>query len=145
MSKRPDPVGAGLSILGMGLLLWGIIEAPSRTWTSLVVVGSIAAAVVVITAFIAWERRSTHAMLELSFFASRQFSVAMGAMGLVIFALMGGLFVLTQYLQFSLGTALSRPAYEWRPSPRYCSWSPPSRRCSSDGRGGNWWYSPGWV
>ena len=103
VSKRPDPVGAGLSILGMGLLLWGIIEAPSRTWTSLVVVGSIAAAVVVITAFIAWERRSTHAMLELSFFASRQFSVAMGAMGLVIFALMGGLFVLTQYLQFSLG------------------------------------------
>ena len=39
VSKCPDPVGVGLSILGMGLLLWGIIEAPSRTWTIFVVVG----------------------------------------------------------------------------------------------------------
>ncbi|HLN41476.1 MAG TPA: MFS transporter, partial [Acidimicrobiales bacterium] len=103
VSKRPDPVGAVLSIIALGLLLWGIIEAPNRTWTSPVVLGSIAAACVVIAVFILWERRSTHPMLMLSFFAHRQFSVAIGAMGLVTFALMGGLFVLTQYLQFSLG------------------------------------------
>jgi len=103
VSKRPDPVGAVLSILALGLLLWGIIEAPNRTWTSPVVVGAIAGAGVIIAVFILWERRSTHPMLMLSFFAARQFSVAIGAMGLVIFALMGGLFVLTQYLQFSLG------------------------------------------
>jgi hypothetical protein len=42
-------------------------------------------------------------MLTLSFFASRRFSGAIGAMCLVMFALMGGLFLLTQYLQFSLG------------------------------------------
>jgi EmrB/QacA subfamily drug resistance transporter len=102
-SKRPDPVGAGLSIFGMALLLWGIIEAPTRTWTSPLILGAIAAATVVLTGFILWERRSTHPMLELSFFASRRFSVAMGTMGLVFFALMGGLFLLTQYLQFSLG------------------------------------------
>ena len=42
-------------------------------------------------------------MLEMSFFRSRRFSAAIGAMGLVIFALMGALFLLTQYLQFSLG------------------------------------------
>ena len=103
VSKRPDPVGAALSILGLGLLLWGIIEAPSRTWSSPFVLGAIGASVIVVAGFIGWERRSTHPMLELSFFEARQFSVAMGAMGLVIFALMGGLFVLTQYLQFSLG------------------------------------------
>jgi hypothetical protein len=46
-------------------------------------------------------------MLELSFFSSRRFSVAIGGMTMVMFALMGGLFLLTQYLQFSLGyTAL---------------------------------------
>jgi MFS family permease len=27
-----DPVGAGLSILGLGVLVWGIIEAPLRGW-----------------------------------------------------------------------------------------------------------------
>jgi MFS family permease len=29
-ASRPDPWGAGLSIIGLGLLLWAIIEAPAR-------------------------------------------------------------------------------------------------------------------
>lgn len=102
-SKRPDIVGAVLSIVGMGLLLWGIIEAPSRSWSSPVIIGAIVAAAVVLAGFGWWERHSTHPMLELSFFRSRRFSAAIGAMGLVIFALMGALFLLTQYLQFELG------------------------------------------
>jgi EmrB/QacA subfamily drug resistance transporter len=102
-AKRPDPIGAGLSIVGMGLLLWGIIEAPDRSWTSPLILGAIAAAMAVLAAFVAWERHSSHPTLEVSFFRSRRFSAAMGAMGLVMFALMGGLFLLTQYLQFSLG------------------------------------------
>jgi len=106
-SRPPDLVGGGLSILGLGLLLWGIIEAPQRSWTSPLVLGTLGVAAVVLVGFVLWERHSTHPMLELSFFSSRRFSVAMGGMGLVIFALMGGLFLLTQYLQFSLGyTAL---------------------------------------
>jgi EmrB/QacA subfamily drug resistance transporter len=102
-SKRPDPAGAVLSTLGMGLLLWGIVEAPARTWSSPLVFSSVAAGAAVLAGFVLWERRSTHPMLELSFFNSRRFSVAVGAMGMVIFALMGGLFIFTQYLQFSLG------------------------------------------
>jgi EmrB/QacA subfamily drug resistance transporter len=106
-SRPPDLVGGGLSILGLGLLLWGIIEAPQRSWTSPLVLGTLGVAAVVLVGFVLWERYSTHPMLELSFFSSRRFSAAMGGMGLVIFALMGGLFLLTQYLQFSLGyTAL---------------------------------------
>ncbi len=102
-SKRPDPIGALLSIVGMALLLWGIIEAPDRSWTSPLIIGAIVAALVVLAGFVWWERLSTHPMIELSFFRSRRFSAAIGAMGLVIFALMGALFLLTQYLQFSLG------------------------------------------
>jgi EmrB/QacA subfamily drug resistance transporter len=102
-SKRPDVVGAALSIVGMGLLLWGIIEAPSRSWSSPAIIGAIVAAAVVLAGFGWWERHSTHPMLELSFFRSRRFSAAIAAMGLVIFALMGALFLLTQYLQFELG------------------------------------------
>ena len=101
-SKRSDPLGAVLSIAGMGLLLWGIIEAPGRSWSSPLVIGAIAAAVILLAAFVLWERRCTHPMVEVSFFRSRRFSVAIAAMAMVIFALMGGLFLLTQYLQFSL-------------------------------------------
>lgn len=102
-SKAPDPVGGGLSVLGMGLLLWGIIEAPTRSWGSSLVLGAMVSGIAVLAAFVIWERSSTHPMLEISFFSHRRFSAAVATMGFVVFALTGGLFVLTQYLQFSLG------------------------------------------
>jgi EmrB/QacA subfamily drug resistance transporter len=102
-ARRPDLVGSVLSVMGMAVLLRGIIEAPERGWASTSVLGAIAGGVGLLGLFASWERRSSHPMLELSFFASRRFSAAMGAIAMVIFALMGGLFVLTQYLQFSLG------------------------------------------
>ena len=102
-SKAPDPAGAVMSTAGMAVLLWGVIEAPTRSWSSPVVLGAIAAGLAVLAGFVLFERASSHPMLELSFFSSRRFSASMGAMALVIFALMGSLFVLTQYLQFSLG------------------------------------------
>jgi EmrB/QacA subfamily drug resistance transporter len=102
-SRRPDPVGGVLSVAGLGLLLWGIIAAPTRTWTSPLVVGAIVGAALVLVGFVWWERWYSDPMLEVSLFRSRRFSVAMGSMAMVIFALMGGLFLLTQYLQFSLG------------------------------------------
>jgi EmrB/QacA subfamily drug resistance transporter len=102
-SLRPDPIGAFLSMLGLGLLLWGIIEAPGRGWSSLAIVGSLAAALVLVVAFIVWERRIDHAMLPLRFFASRRYSVAISALALVLFALLGMFFLFTQYLQFDLG------------------------------------------
>jgi EmrB/QacA subfamily drug resistance transporter len=102
-STRPDPIGAVLSILGGGSLLWGIIEAPSRGWSSPLIVGAIGAAVILIAAFVVWERRIDHPMLPLRFFASRRYSVAIAALALVLFALLGMFFVMTQYLQFVLG------------------------------------------
>ena len=106
-SKRPDHFGALLSIAGMAALLWGIIEASTRTWTSPLVAIGVATGLVLLAGFAVWERHCSHPMLDLSFFRSRRFSVAIGTMSLVMFALMGLLFVATQYLQFTLGyTAL---------------------------------------
>jgi len=102
-AARPDPVGALLSIVGMGLLLWAIIEAPTRGWTSATVVVAGTAAVVTLAAFIGWERRCDHPMLRLDFFRSRSFSTANAALLLGLFALAGSLFVITQVLQFDLG------------------------------------------
>ncbi len=102
-SKRPDPGGAVLSMAGMGLFLWGVIEAPNHGWTSPLIIGSLAGGLAVLGAFLVLERRSAHPMLQLEFFGNRHFSAAIGAMAMVIFALFGALFLLTQYLQFSLG------------------------------------------
>ncbi|MGD0880270.1 MAG: DHA2 family efflux MFS transporter permease subunit [Acidimicrobiales bacterium] len=103
LSARPDPVGALLSIVGLGLLLWGIIEAPGRGWSSPAILGSLAAGTVVIAAFVVWERRIDHPMLPLRFFSRRRYSVAISSLALVLFALLGMFFLMTQYLQFVLG------------------------------------------
>ena len=63
--QRPDPAGAALSIAGLGLLLWAIIEGPTRGWTSGIVVGAGLASLVVLGGFVFWESRSTHPMLKL--------------------------------------------------------------------------------
>jgi EmrB/QacA subfamily drug resistance transporter len=102
-SSRPDAVGSVLSMLGLGLLLWGIIEAPSRGWSSPSIIASLIVASVVLTAFITWERRIDHPMLPLQFFVRRRYSVAISALALVLFSLLGMFFLMTQYLQFDLG------------------------------------------
>ena len=102
--RRPiDLVGATLSTTGLAMLLWSVIEAPIRGWHSPAVVGSGLGALVILGGFVLWERHTSHPMLLLEPFADRRFSVAMAAVAMAVFGLMGALFVLTQYLQFSLG------------------------------------------
>jgi Major Facilitator Superfamily len=102
-AARPDPGGAALSILGLGLLLWAIIEGPTRGWSSPSVLLAGGMSVITIGSFVVWESRSNHPMLKLSFFHDRRFSIAATAELLGVFGLMGALFLQTQFLQFDLG------------------------------------------
>ena len=100
---RPDLIGAALSVAGLGLVLWSIIEAPVYGWSSAVVVGVGGGGLAVLGGFTAWERVSSHPMLNLRFFRRPSFSAPIGSLGLAMFGLVGSLFVLTQFLQFNLG------------------------------------------
>ncbi len=102
-APRLDPVGAGLSIAGLSVLLWGIIEAPMTGWVSTRVIGGMAGGIAMMGAFLAWELHSDHPMLNLGFFRNRRFRGACAAVTLGMFGLFGTLFVLTQHLQFVLG------------------------------------------
>jgi EmrB/QacA subfamily drug resistance transporter len=101
--QAPDLPGVALSIAGIGSLLWAIIEAPTRGWSSPTVIGVFAASLVILAAFAAWERRTSHPMLNLSFFRQRSFSAAIPAVTTATFGLYGALFVLTQFFQFNIG------------------------------------------
>jgi EmrB/QacA subfamily drug resistance transporter len=101
--RRADPAGALLSIGGLGLILWAIIEGPVHGWSSPAVVGALLGGVLLFGGFVAWERRVGHPMLPLGYFRRPRFSVAMAALALGLFALTGGLFLQTQFLQFFLG------------------------------------------
>lgn len=98
-SPELDPLGAVLSIAGLTALLWSIIEAPSHGWTSMPIVVALLLAAVILTAFVTWELRSDHPMLDVRFFKNPRFTAASSAISLVFFALFGSLFLITLYLQ----------------------------------------------
>jgi len=101
--KPPDLVGAGLSVIALGLVLWALIEAPVRGWASARVFAAGIGGLAVLAIFVLWERRSAHPMLNLRLFRKRELSGAVSSVALATFGLYGALFVLTQFLQFSLG------------------------------------------
>jgi EmrB/QacA subfamily drug resistance transporter len=94
-----DVVGALLSIVALGALLFGIIEGPELGWTDGVTVGGFALAAVALAGFVTWERRREFPMLDLQFFASRPFAVGTTTIALTFFAMFGLFFLMTQYLQ----------------------------------------------
>ena len=99
----PDFAGALLSVAGLALVVWAIIDGPVRGWSSAVVLGAGGSGLIVLGFFVAWERTSSHPMLNLGFFRARRFSIAVSSMGLALFGLTGALFLMTQFLQFDLG------------------------------------------
>ena len=101
-ARRPDLIGSMLSIVGLGLLLYAIIEAPVKGWSSPAVAGSGTAGLAVLGGFVLWERSSSHPMLNLGFFRNRSFSAPIVSVSMMMFGLFGALFVLTQFLQFQL-------------------------------------------
>ncbi len=96
---RIDTVGAALAVVFLAGLTYGLIEAPTRGWSSPAVVGSLAVAAVAAPAFLVVEHRRAHPMLPLRLFRSRQFSGANAVTFAVYGALGGALFLLPVELQ----------------------------------------------
>jgi EmrB/QacA subfamily drug resistance transporter len=100
---RFDPLGTVLSIAGIAVLVWAVIEGPKHGWLSPTSEAAFAAAVVLLAAFVAWERRSDHPMLDVSVFTNMRFTAGSLSVTFAFFALMGFVFMVTQYFQFVRG------------------------------------------
>ncbi len=96
---RLDVTGVGLITASALGLVWGLVRANSRGWTSPEIVASLIAGVVLLVAFVAWERRTREPMLPMRFFRNRAFAAANAASLLMFFGMFGSIFLLTQYLQ----------------------------------------------
>ncbi len=112
-----DPVGAGLSIVGLGSVLYAIIEAPSHGWTGGPTLLAAGIGLAVLLLFAAWELRTPYPMLDLRFFKNPRFSSASAAIMLVFFALFGTFFLLTQYLQLVRGYSALQAGVHTLPAP----------------------------
>ncbi|WP_343930764.1 MFS transporter [Tsukamurella strandjordii] len=104
-SERPsfDLFGVLLSISGITLLVWGLIEAPNFGWGSAPVVGALVAAVVFLMAFVAYERRHANPVLDVTLFRSRGFAMGSFAICAGFFCLLGFVFITIMYFQAVLG------------------------------------------
>jgi EmrB/QacA subfamily drug resistance transporter len=102
-APRVDVPGALLSIAGLATVLWGLIEGPTRGWTSPGVLGAFTVGLALVAGFLWWEQHTDQPMLDIGFFRNPRFSAASLAITLTFMALMGVIFGLTQYLQSVLG------------------------------------------
>jgi EmrB/QacA subfamily drug resistance transporter len=100
---RFDVLGAVCSTLGVGALIFGIIESSERGWNSPATISSLALGIVLLTLLIVNERRAPQPIMPLRLFASRARSGAYAIRFLYLGAMMGFFFFTTQYLQNVLG------------------------------------------
>src|SRR3984957_20612620 len=102
-SGRVDTAGAALAVVFLAGLTYGLIEAPTRGWSSPAVVASLVVAALAAPAFLLVEHRRTQPMLPLRLFRSRQFTGANAVTFAVYGALAGALFLLPVELQIVKG------------------------------------------
>ncbi len=102
-SPNIDMVSTVLGILGLGALIYGVIEAPAEGWGDPVVLGSMAAGVLMLTALVLRERRQSRPMVDLELLRNYAFRWNTVFLILGMFVFMGLMFVLPQYLQVVQG------------------------------------------
>ncbi|MFE9746857.1 MFS transporter [Saccharothrix saharensis] len=99
-TRELDVVGMLLSIVGLVLIVYGVIEggrlasfAAPQVWLTIV------AGVAVLVLFVRHERRTAQPAFDIAFFRKPAFTVAIAAVGLVSFAMAGFLFFSAFYMQ----------------------------------------------
>ena len=117
---RFDLPGAIAGTGGVALLVYGLNNASTDQagishWTDTKVVASLAAAAVLLVAFVAIERRSRHALLPLRILANRSRSGAYLMMLLLATAMFGIFFFLTIFVQTVLGYSALKAGFAFLP------------------------------
>ena len=132
-AQRPgvDFLGVILSCAGLAGLTYGFIKAGQDGWTDAAALGTIAAGVVVLAVFVAWERWLTgrnqsddsgnlrggkvRPLIELRLFRSAGFTWGTVLSTLVSFAMFGIFFTIPQYFQEVRGVDAMGSGLRWLP------------------------------
>lgn len=101
--SRLDRGGLVLSVVMLGALVYTIIEAPSRGWSSAPTLAGFAVALAAAVSFAWWERRHPEPLIDVTLFTNLRFSAASGAVTVAFFALFGFIFLITQFMQLLQG------------------------------------------
>src|SRR5579884_88688 len=93
-ARRVDLAGGAMCVVGLGGVVFALIEEPHHGWASPVIFVPLAVGVLALGAFLRYERRTTDPMLELRLFRRRNFAVG----NLETLAMYAGLAILFFFL-----------------------------------------------
>ena len=98
-----DPIGVGLSIVGMFGFVWGVKEAAKHGFTDPGALTAIAVGIAALLAFVRRQAGLASPLIDVRLFRDRRFATSAAAVLSVFFGLAGLLLILTQYLQIVQG------------------------------------------
>jgi len=98
-APKLDLLGTVYSAIAIITITFAFIAAPGFGWLSLPVIAAFAAGVFSLTAFIRHEDRLEDPLLDLGYFRDSRFTNGVVGISAVFFALMGMMFLATQFLQ----------------------------------------------
>ncbi len=110
-----DWVGGALIGTAIAVFVLGVVEAPARGWTDPVVLGCLAAGVVLAVAFAMVQLRREHPLLDVRLFTRPDF--ATGAVGItfLFMANFGFFFIEMQFMQLVMGYSALETAFALAP------------------------------
>jgi EmrB/QacA subfamily drug resistance transporter len=104
-SRGFDGPGVVLAATGLVALTYGVIEGPDRGWTDPLILGCLAGSLLVLAAFLVWERRLTGAIPVFDYAVWAQPAFRWGSITATVasMSLFGVFFTLPQYYRLVLG------------------------------------------
>jgi EmrB/QacA subfamily drug resistance transporter len=102
-APRLDLGGAALAVAGLVALVYSVIQAPDQGWVSVRTLAGLAAGLLILAGFVAWELRRRAPMIDPRVFARS--ALAAGSLSIFVqfFAFFGFIFIVLQYLQLIRG------------------------------------------
>ncbi|MFI5777337.1 MFS transporter [Nocardia sp. NPDC051570] len=100
---RIDLLGVALSAGGMLGFTYGFIRIDAQGWGDAIAWSTVAAGAALLGAFVWWQRRALHPLVDLGLFANAGFSWGTAYSVMVQFAMFGMFFTVPQYFQAVLG------------------------------------------
>ncbi|MDQ1688738.1 MAG: hypothetical protein QOK42_1713 [Frankiaceae bacterium] len=116
-NRHFDLPGAVVATGGLATLVYGFTEASLHGWTAPLTLTLLAVAVVLLAAFVAWERRAANPMLPLRIVLDRNRGGSYLAFFLATLGIFGVFLFLTYYFQGVLGYSALKAGFAFLPFP----------------------------
>lgn len=110
-----DWIGSFLSAAGLGLLVWGIIDAGEAGWTDPLALGAVLTGFALLAGWVLYSLRAKEPLLDMRVFSNTRFTVGTIAVTSQFLAQFGFFFIAMQYLQLVLGYSPLRSAFSMFP------------------------------